>query len=685
MPLPQPTQAGVLSEGTLIPPVVVIGSYLTAVLLDAQGDPLPGVAVSIASTRALSVTDALGRFSLPTNSIDVNRVTLNLNGPNLNDTVVVPLPEDIAAQVATHQVLGKSNESIDRLWAVQLLSTIPNQQSTLPRYSWSQSLGMEAINPSVRKLEYSDLAIDSPLPGSVQGGAVVISGRCKRGSIVSISSDLSSNSSTECVGGNFSVNLSPDSPDGLKRINIVQRGSTSQYVGIALDVLKDTEAPLALVSAPSPLVTVGPGSATFDVTFQDSGSGLASITLTTGAVQLIKSGSADCSTIGVSGSNPSKRQITVSGCTGDGAISIKIPAGAAVDSAGNPSLERLSEPPLTILSAPPSSTSVNLAPILINMASETKYNSQLPLHVDFSIIDANSASEVSCTERLYIASTPANVFRTAKLSQIGTSGSELRCQAVFELVDSLLANPPETVNLAFVTTDSKGASSTPREIRLSLRDKWDTALLFRFDSNTANSSHYGSISGWPGNVFSPTGSVTYSTHQSFGMSASYLNQGISLQNNLVHELFAKRATIELAIASTQDTNDKPLWLLGKNGSWKIEVQNDSSSNGRVEAVVFSVWNLNAWKSVVCARGDFPDSEGYTHIATTFDLGSMNLFVNGRRCALGTINQTSLAQNTNPILLGSTLRVSLDELRVSRTIRYRENFTPPNAVHTLEPF
>ena len=95
----------------------------------------------------------------------------------------------------------------------------------------------------------------------------------------------------------------------------------------------DNTAPTTHIGSPSANYVKDDGSITYTVNYNELD--MSEITLTEADIELLTTGSATASNVSVSGTGLSQRTITLSGFSGDGTIGIRIPAGTAVDVAGN--------------------------------------------------------------------------------------------------------------------------------------------------------------------------------------------------------------------------------------------------------------------------------------------------------------------------------------------------------------
>jgi hypothetical protein len=106
-------------------------------------------------------------------------------------------------------------------------------------------------------------------------------------------------------------------------------GNTAVLAGPSATFTVDNTPPTLEISAPS--ATTSNGS---DVTYIITYSGADNVTLVSGNISLIKTGTAN-GTVTVSGSGNTTRTVTISGITGSGTLGISVIAGTASDNAGN--------------------------------------------------------------------------------------------------------------------------------------------------------------------------------------------------------------------------------------------------------------------------------------------------------------------------------------------------------------
>ena len=163
-------------------------------------------------------------------------------------------------------------------------------------------------------------------------------------------------------GSTRTVTLSGITGDGTLGISLVAgtasdaAGNLAGPAGPSAVFTVDNTPPAVAISNPSSAATAG-GPVSFTVTYTDAN--FASSTLASGNITLNKTGTANASSIGVSGSG-NTRTVTLSAITGDGTLGISVAAGTASDAAGNlagpagpsPSFTVDNTPPVVFISAP---------------------------------------------------------------------------------------------------------------------------------------------------------------------------------------------------------------------------------------------------------------------------------------------------------------------------------------------
>ncbi|RRR78034.1 MAG: hypothetical protein EI684_00805 [Candidatus Viridilinea halotolerans] len=169
---------------------------------------------------------------------------------------------------------------------------------------------------------------------------------------------------TACSAGSFSITLDVSSvADGAAvSVSASQTDAAGNLGTDATSVLKDTIAPTTSISSPSATLT-NSGPVTYTVSFANAN--IHSLTL--GQISLQATGTATGS-IALSGSGPDYL-VTINTISGDGTLRIGVAAGAASDTAGNPSSAAGPSTPFSV---------DNIAPSAPNVTGTTPTNNTTP-------------------------------------------------------------------------------------------------------------------------------------------------------------------------------------------------------------------------------------------------------------------------------------------------------------------
>jgi YVTN family beta-propeller protein len=155
---------------------------------------------------------------------------------------------------------------------------------------------------------------------------------CEAGATVTLFDNTTSVGSGVCAGGTVTITSSALSDGTHTKMRTKQTdlaGNVSVYSG-NLSVTIDTVAPTIAISAPS-VASTSAGPVTYTITY----GGANAVSLINANVSLNKTGTADASTVNVTGGGTASRTVTISGVVGNGTIGISIVSGTASDTAGN--------------------------------------------------------------------------------------------------------------------------------------------------------------------------------------------------------------------------------------------------------------------------------------------------------------------------------------------------------------
>lgn len=102
------------------------------------------------------------------------------------------------------------------------------------------------------------IAITAPAAGAYLPAVFALEGTCETGLTVSVSgSGLSAATTTSCVAGIFSVNVSPSAGDGTKAVSVSQTDAAGNTGSNSRSFLRDTTAPVLSITAPAANAFVG--------------------------------------------------------------------------------------------------------------------------------------------------------------------------------------------------------------------------------------------------------------------------------------------------------------------------------------------------------------------------------------------------------------------------------------------
>ena len=180
------------------------------------------------------------------------------------------------------------------------------------------------------------VTVSYPSFGAAGQTGIIFSGSCETGLSVFFNGAGVSNAPqiATCSAGVYTTTVSFTSGEGNKVVNVSQvdlAGNTS--VALSRTVVRDQTLPTISFGSVSPSVVKSTGTASFVLTFSDN-VGVDSVTLASSDVILNSTGTASCSKA-VTGSGTSTRTVTLSSCTGNGSVTISLPANVLTDTALN--------------------------------------------------------------------------------------------------------------------------------------------------------------------------------------------------------------------------------------------------------------------------------------------------------------------------------------------------------------
>ncbi|MDP7317504.1 MAG: Ig-like domain-containing protein [SAR324 cluster bacterium] len=231
-----------------------------------------------------------------------------------------------------------------------------------------------------------------------------------------------------------SLSFTLSSGDGTKTLYAWLRDVAGNVSGSAVDnITLDTTVPTSSIGSPSTTLT-----STGPVTFTVSYTGADNITLVDDNVTVISTGTAASGSKAVTGSGTGSRTITLDNLTGDGSLTVSIPAGTANDLAGN--------------SAPAANAPGNFT-----------LDTSVPTVV--SILPANDADNVTITNTpppVQVTFSEAMDTTTVTTGSASTGSIDTTCTGSLQLSSDNFSTELKCRELGTVTTsDNKTFSATP--------------------------------------------------------------------------------------------------------------------------------------------------------------------------------------------------------------------------------
>lgn len=244
-------------------------------------------------------------------------------------------------------------------------------------------------------------------------------------------------------------------------------------------------------------------------------------------------------------------------------------------------------------------------------------------------------------------------------------------------------------SLQIRTRDLAGNVSSPQTFNW-VQNAFLAVVLYHLDDAAplADSSLY------TGGFSNPLNADLTSAAGATGFAEGRLFNGTSdfmfAPNNTKHASFQSVMTVEafvkfnalpatgskMAFASKTDLGTDQGWEFGikpQGGSGKFTLYFDGSLDGAL---------LNPTKS---ARLNAVNLGQFYHVALVWDRGNVTFYFDGTQVgvkAIGTVGAETLWNSSQPLRLGSSngagdfLNGVLDEVRISQTVRYSANFSPP---------
>ena len=195
-------------------------------------------------------------------------------------------------------------------------------------------------------------------------GVLLITGSCTDGLLVHISGPgLAAPATAVCSNGSFLKTLSFADPTagGARSVTFSQTDLNGVTTSVSRVFDNDVQPPAVTLGAPS-LRGVNSSAEPTEIVVSVGGGDVASLEFTTNDILKTTTGNADCE-VAVSGAGLASRTISLSRCTGDGTVSVRVAGNIAVDDLGNSSTQSAPSALVTVANTPPSPPTLS-SPIL---------------------------------------------------------------------------------------------------------------------------------------------------------------------------------------------------------------------------------------------------------------------------------------------------------------------------------
>lgn len=249
-------------EPTVLPPVVVTGSYLTTILMDEFSLPIAQADVLADAGQFTGRTNDKGIISLPVRLVKDSAVELDIKIKGQTLFVTVLLPPDIVDAVRAVDPLAGTEAA--RTLGVRIAdsqsppTSAPGNRTAVE----TLSLPVQIVQALATNTPVPAIAITSHKNGDVVQNLINLTGTCDAGTAIRVKGDLDVTLDTECLNsgsqGNFNATVNLTHPDGLKSLTVTQtQPSTGEYVSQLL-LLSSRNPPLAPSLIPSQVAGLKP-------------------------------------------------------------------------------------------------------------------------------------------------------------------------------------------------------------------------------------------------------------------------------------------------------------------------------------------------------------------------------------------------------------------------------------------
>jgi len=239
----------------------------------------------------------------------------------------------VAGSVATVKITGcSSNGTV----SITVNSTAWSDQAgnTLTANGPSSTFTVDNTAPTIA---ITTPANSSWINSTTDSSTFSVNGTCSEsGQTVTIKIDGSANGTATCVGTTFAssnVNTTGLSQGAHTFTATIADSAGNSTTSSGISVTRDVTAPVVVISAPSLASVSSSGSTVYTLTFTDTNLGSLNNTTINSGITL--NGTSTGCTPTTSGAGATSRSVTITGCSGNGTVSISLGSSAWSDSAGN--------------------------------------------------------------------------------------------------------------------------------------------------------------------------------------------------------------------------------------------------------------------------------------------------------------------------------------------------------------
>ena len=306
-----------------------------------------------------------------------------------------------------------------------------------------------------------------------------------------------------------------------------------------------------------------------------------------------------------------------------------------------------------------------------------------------------------------IATSPANPNLKADGSftfSSNESGSTLECQldsgawaaCASPLTYTAMTNGARTFGVR--ATDAAGNVSTPAT-KSWAQSAYNALALYHMDSSAPAADSSSFVSPNLNTLTTNTGTANAST----SVSAAY-NQGVTFSGSGLMSApdsasfgsISSKLTAEAYIKFTSVPSSGSVTIMGQNGSssgsygWEIRLTKSSSKYkiqfiGSVNGTTTKTISASSYSSTTYTGG-------FHHLAVTFNSGTVKIYWDGAQIGTGTVGTAGSAvlfNTTTAFRIGQNaagsnkMNATIDEVRISQTVRYSAAFTKPSTPFTAD--